>query len=250
MRQKEKKHKVNRAEQISKKNAKFKELSIGLYDIDSAIKYYWDNIIIPKVDYGDGEIVDVPLVYSSPERWKSTQKNGYIKDENGQIQTPIMVYQRTSMEKDDNMPVNKIDALNPQIFYPIKRKYSEKNRYSKFPNMLGTTNIDEYYCIVIPDYVKLTYECIIWTDFIEHLNKIIEIINYHKGSYWGNEKFKFRTDIDSFSTPIEISTGEDRIIKGTFSLVLNGYLIPDSYLKQMNNIRVYTKKINITESII
>jgi hypothetical protein len=29
----------------------------------------------------------------------------------------------------------------------------------------------EQYNIVVPDYIKLTYECLIWTKYVEQMNK-------------------------------------------------------------------------------
>ena len=75
-----------------------KELSIGLRDIDFAIKYYFDNVIKPEVvEFGNK--VKVPIVYGSPERWKNIQADGYFRDRDGKIQTPLIAYKRTGITK-------------------------------------------------------------------------------------------------------------------------------------------------------
>ena len=87
----------------------------------------------------------------------------------------------------------------------------------------------EKYAVVIPDFVKLTYTCTIWTDFIAQNNKLIEMINYASDTYWGDpERFKFNARIDSYSNTTEVIQGEDRTIKTDFGLNLQGYLVPDS----------------------
>ena len=45
----------NRIQQTTKVDPKVKDITIGIYDIDSAIDYYFNNVIKPKVnDGGDG----------------------------------------------------------------------------------------------------------------------------------------------------------------------------------------------------
>jgi len=93
---------------------------------------------------------------------------------------------------------------------------------------------------VIPDYVTLTYSCIIFTDYIEQINPIIEAINFSGDSYWGDfSRFKFRARIDSFSTVTEVTTTDGRAVKSTFNIILNGYIIPDTINKQIANADMY-----------
>ena len=33
--------------------------------------------------------LNVPVLYGSPERWKSVQKDGFYRDKNGKIQAPL-----------------------------------------------------------------------------------------------------------------------------------------------------------------
>ena len=45
-----------------------KNLSVGLMDMDSAIMYYFNEVIKPDVEVNN-EKVKVPCIYASPERW-------------------------------------------------------------------------------------------------------------------------------------------------------------------------------------
>ena len=54
--------------------------------------------------------------------------------------------------------------------------------------------------------------------------------------------YKFRAFIDSFSTATELTTGKDRLVKGTFNIRLRGYIIPDTVQKDMNSISKYNSK--------
>jgi hypothetical protein len=78
------------------------------------------------------------------------------------------------------------------------------------------------------------------------MNKIIEAINYASDSYWGDsERFKFKASIDSYSTAIEISDNSNRLIKGTFTIKLFGYIVPDTVQKDVTAIKKYNSKAQI-----
>jgi hypothetical protein len=81
---------------------------------------------------------------------------------------------------------------------------------------------------------------------MDQLNKIIEAINYASDSYWGNpERFKFKASIDSYSTTVEITDNTNRIVKGTFSLKLFGYIIPNTIQKELTAIKKYNSKAQV-----
>ena len=138
------------------------------------------------------------------------------------------MFKRDSVERRRDLG-NKIDANNPQFYYAFQERYSKRNRYDNFSVLQGRKPQIEKYAVVIPDFVKLTYTCTIWTDFIAQNNKLIEMINYASDTYWGDpERFKFNARIDSYSNTTEVIQGEDRTIKTDFGLNLQGYLVPDS----------------------
>ena len=67
------------------------------------------------------------------------------------------------------------------------------------------------------------------------MNKLIEMINYTSDSYWGDkERFQFNARIDTYNNTTEIAQGENRSVKTTFGLVLQGYLVPESLNKELS----------------
>ena len=223
----------NRGSTRTRKEDRVGDIKIGLYDIDDAIKYYFDEVIRPRVNDFD-EDVSVPVLYGSPERWVSAQRGQYYRDQKGKIMVPLIMYRRTSVGKDTSVNFSKIDANNPKLFYTFEKKYSPQNRYDNFSALQGVVPIRERYSVVVPDYVTIQYEGVIWTDYIEQMNDLIEAINYSQGSYWGDpERFKFRTSIAEFSDSTEVPTDGDRIVKTTFNMELHGYIIPDSLNKEL-----------------
>ena len=216
--------KINRGREISRIGDKIRGLSVGLLDIDSALYWYFENVIKPDIKEA-GEQIKVPIMYANPERWAAIQRGGRLRIN----KRPIIIYRRTSMSRDSTIPVDKLDPTNPKLHHTFQSHYSKVNRYDNLSVSRGLSPKKEMYSVAVPDYVVLSYDFSIWTNFTDQMNKIIEKINWSEGSYWGEPgKFKFRCAIDSFDDDSEL-TENKRSIKTNFSVTLNGYLLPDSY---------------------
>ena len=234
----------NRGNQISFRDDTTKPFTLGFIDIDEAIMYYMDNIIKPTI-IQNGVVQKVPFIYGSPERWKQIQKDGYYRDKKGKIMMPLITFKRNSIEKNRTLS-KKLDANNPNNIQIFTKKYSSKDVYSNFNLLNNKTPSEQYYAVVIPDWVNITYDFIISTYYIEQLNKIIEAINYASDSYWGNpERFKFRARIDNFATPVELVKGGERTVKSTFTLKLYGYVVPEITQKELASLKKFNKKTQI-----
>ena len=231
----------NRSEKLSWTGDTTKPFSIGLKDLDEAVFYYFENVIKPFV-YQNGERREVPIIYGSPERWKSFQKDNYYRDKNGAIMLPIIVLNRNSISKDRTV-YNKLDANSPNLYGTFQRSYNPKNFYSNFSAINNAIPAQQFYAVAVPDFVNLEYSVTVQTYYMEQLNKIIEACEYASDAYWGNpERFKFRAFIDNFTTATELTTGKDRLVKGTFNIRLRGYIIPDTVQKDMHSISKYNTK--------
>ena len=170
----------NRALQTSRKTDKIKDISVGLEDIDYAIKYYFDNVIKPSVTI-DGQFHPVHVEYASPERWKSVQADGYYRDGNGKVNVPLIIYKRTNVEKNRNLG-NKLDGNNASLFQVFETRYNVRNQYDKFNILTNRIPNKQYYISVVPDYVTVTYDVVVFTNYVEQNNKIIESIEYASDS--------------------------------------------------------------------
>lgn len=233
-----------RAYQRTVKADDVKNFSIGLKDIDETIFYYFNNVIKPSV-LQNGVVKTVPIIYGSAERWSAVQKDGFYRDKNGKIQLPLIMVKRDSVEKNRQLG-NKMDANNPNNFGVFEKKFSRKNVYDRFSTLNNRVETKEYHGVVIPDYVNLTYSCIIFTEYIEQMNKIVESINYASDAYWGDpDKFNFRAMIDSYNTTTELSQGQDRSVKTNFNIKLLGHIVPDS----INALQMGSKKFFSKSSV-
>jgi len=223
---------INRGAITRRDDDKIKDISIGIQDHDEAIAYYFNNVIKPSIIKND-ERIAVPLVYGNPERWKSVQRDGYYRDKEGKIQTPLIMFKRDSIEKRRDLG-NKMDANNPRLYQTFQVKYSQRNQYDNFSVLQGRIPQKQFHNVIIPDYVRLKYSFIIWTDYVAQNNKIVEAINYASDAYWGDpERFKFMARIDTFANSVEVAQGSNRNVKTSFGLDLQGYIVPDAMSAQL-----------------
>jgi len=231
----------NRSEKLSWKGDTSKPFTIGIQDLDEAVFFYFQNVIKPFV-YQNGERREVPVIYGSPERWKSYQRDGYYRDKKGSIMLPIIVIKRDTISKDRTV-YNKLDANGPNLYGTFQRGYNPKNFYSNWAAIKNKIPAKQFYAVAVPDFVTLEYSVLVQTYYMEQLNKIIESCEYASDAYWGDpERFKFRAFIDSFTTATELNANRDRLVKGNFTIRLRGYIIPDTVQKDMTTITKYNSK--------
>jgi len=234
----------NRALQTSFKGDTVKPFSVGLQDIDEAIFYYFGNVIQPSV-IQNGARLPVPIIYGSPEKWKSFQKDGYYRDQNGRIQAPLIMFKRNSIDKNRQI-ANKLDANNPQNFGVFTKRYTQRNAYDNFKVLNNRIPQKDYYAVVMPDYLTVTYTCIAFTYYVEQLNKIVEAMEYASDAYWGNpQRYQFKASIDSFGFQTELVENDERIVRSTFDIKINGYIIPDILQKDITALKKFSNKTKI-----
>ena len=214
---------LNRAKQIKSTKGDLKQ-SITLFDIDYAMMTYLEDTLLPPLD-DNGKVLKIPVIYGNSERWVGARRQGVYRDNKGKIQLPLMMIRRTSIAKDETMPM-----LNRHVSYSGVTKYSKDNRYDRF-TLLGSNVKPKYeiYNITMPEYVELNYECMVWTNFTEQLNSVIEQLNY-ASSYWGDkDHFKFRTSVSDYNVINEVGEGTERINRVEFTLNVKAYLLPEKF---------------------
>jgi hypothetical protein len=232
---------LNRARQIKSAADDVKQ-SISLFDIDYAMMTHLEDTILPNLD-DNGKLMKIPVIYGNSERWNGARAQGVYRDMHGKIQLPLMMIRRTSVAKNEAMSM-----LNRHVSYSTIRKYSKDNRYDRF-TLLGTSTKPKYelFNITMPDYVEVNYECMVWTNFTEQLNAVIEQLQF-AGSYWGDkEKFKFNTSVGEFNIINEVGDGTERINRVEFSLNVKAYLLPEKFDGENTTKKSFsTKKFAIT----
>jgi hypothetical protein len=215
---------LNRANQIKSEKGNIKK-SVTLFDIDYAMMSYLEDVALPVLEDGNGQALKIPVIYGNSERWKGARRDGVYRDIKGKIQLPIMMLRRTSIAKNDSMPI-----FNRHVSYRAYSKYNKNNRYDKFSILGNQKPSYEVYNVTMPDYIEVTYECMAWTSYIEHLNTVIESLSFASDEYWGDKtKFKFLTTISDYNVVNEVGEDVERINRVEFSLTVKAYLLPEKF---------------------
>jgi hypothetical protein len=238
----------NRALNTSFKDDTVKPFSVGIQDIDEAVFYYFQNVIQPSVTQ-NSQRLPVPIIYGSPEKWKSFQKDGYYRDQKGKIMAPLIMFKRTDITKNRQI-ANKLDANSPNNFGVFTKQYTQRDAYSNFKILTNRIPQKEYYAVVVPDYITVTYTCVVFTYYVEQLNKIVEAMEYASDAYWGDpQRYKFKAMIDSFGFQNELTQNDERIVRSTFDIKLNGYIIPEILQKDITALKKFSNKTKIVFEI-
>lgn len=235
----------NRALNVRRDTDKLKNFTVTIKDIDETVFSHLNKLDLSVVD--NGNTIRVPVSYASPEKWKSVRNDGFMRDNNGRVILPALVFYRVSSEIDPEMV-----TFNRYLRYSVIKKYSEKNQYTKFSMLVGKNSpVNEVYNVVMPDHMNFNYKFIVWTEYIEQMNSIIERINFETNDYWGTEKgFKFKTSVTSYDHTTEVQVDSDRLIKTEFDLLLKGYLLPDLSAPGLDNFKSTTEKTFTAKKII
>lgn len=214
------------------------QIKVTLYTVDNAIMNFLSNKILPVVTQ-NGTQISVPVLYGSPERWKSAQKDGILRDSMGKIQLPMIMVRRTSMEKSKfNSAVNKYYDRS------FHTGWNRRTPYDRFALVNGIVPSREYYnTTAAPDYYEMTYKCMVWTEYMEQMNQVIENISFESDEFWGEpNQYKFRTIIKSFEPATELPSNKDRVVRTSFDMKVHAYLLPDAQLDAGLNKGLITRK--------
>ena len=226
-------------------------ISISLLDIDTAIIKYMDDVIQPFVVQDDLK-VSVPILYANPERWKNTRKDGVLRDTRGKLQIPLIMIKRDNIAKNElNNPINKYLERD---FYSTS--WNSRNKYDRFAIQNGIKESKRYVAVMYPDFYDVEYSCMIWTEYQQQMNLLVEQISFEVENYWGeNNKYKFKTSVEEYRNSVLLPQRADRLVRSEFRMQVKAYLLPEStidkYGKPMDsNITRFTnKKLVVTERI-
>jgi hypothetical protein len=203
-----------------------KQYSITLKDIDTSVFSYIKDFIKPTVQEAN-EQVKVNVMYGNEERWVAARKRGVLRDKNGSLILPLIMLKRTSVEKSDVIPGYEQDIQRKYTEIVRNTGWSKDNQYSKFSVQIGNKPVYENLVTTVPNFVNITYEFILWTNFIEQMNPLVETFVEHNNTYWGSyHNYKFISNLDSISDASELTQDSERFIKSTFTVTTKAYLLP------------------------
>ena len=213
-------------------------VSISLMDIDSTIIKYMEDVIQPSVVQDDKK-VSVPIMYGNPERWKSVRKDGVLRDVRGKLQIPLLMISRNSMRKNNlSNPVNK---YHEKDF--TSTEWNPRNKYDRFGLLNSVETSKKYVSVLYPDFYDLSYNCIVWTEYMQQMNHLVEQISFEVENYWGErEKYKFKTSVLEYRNTIQLPEKADRLVRSEFTMIVKAYLLPE------NTVDKYGRPINVNQT--
>ena len=223
---------LNRANEVRRDNDIIKIPKITIEDVDFAIISFIRDVIKPTV-IENGQSIDVPVMYANGEKWAQVQARGFMRDRKGKIMTPIISIRRSSITERDTLKslgVNQNPAGNDFIY---QNKHTKENRYGRFAIQTGTKQINEYYAAPIPEFVDVAYEFLLWTEYTEQMNSLVEQIMPTNGFAYGTT-YKFPTFLQDVSFETTNNTGEDRIVRATIPATVKGTLLMPNEIRRSN----------------
>ena len=238
----------NRSSTIIPGNNFSDNYAITLKDVDTSILNHVKNVMKPLVKEAN-ETFKIPVYYGNEERWKSARKRGVLRDKNNALILPLIMLRRTELSRND---------LSGQSFpHDVKGKFvdvvranrwSKANQYDRFSVQQGVQPVYENIVTGMPNYTDVTYEFILWTNFIEQMNPLVESFVDQSHTYWGDgTNMKFLCNIDSISDASEMNQDGERFIKSTFSVTSKAYLLPE-YLNSVITNKVSNMQKKLTPS--
>jgi hypothetical protein len=227
---------LNRALQTRRDDDVIRSPKRTLYDIDYAIKWFIENDIRPQIT-ADQTLIDIPIIYANGEKWDNVQRLGYLRDEKGMLQSPVIMLKRNSVIERDNIKTLDVNYNPNENVLTYRSKYNERNRYNDPMPNIGNQGAarDKIYVINIPKYVTIEYDMMIWCDFTMQLNDVVEQILPFGRFSWGNGPEKFPTTIGSVNFETINTVGEDRLVRATIPLTVLGTLLSENRNSNINN---------------
>jgi hypothetical protein len=235
---------LRRSEQTRRDDDVIRTAKRTIYDIDYAMKWFIDNEIRPQIT-ADEQLISVPVIFANGEKWDNVRRLGYMRDEKGMLQSPAILLKRSSVAERDavkTLDVNRPQSDNVRVY---KTKYNERNRYSDTLYPVPTNKpLEEQkiYIVDIPKYVTVEYELLLWCDFTEQINELIDQILPYGRFAWGNDENKFTTTIGSISFETVNTVGEDRLVRATIPLTVLGTLLSEQEARRSTLRKMYSVK--------
>jgi hypothetical protein len=257
------KENIDRSNQVSTKNTTIRgnrettivpgnnfseNYAITLKDVDTAVLNHVKNIMKPSVREAN-EIFKIPVYYGNEERWKAFRKRGVLRDKNGSLLLPLIMLKRTEVAR--NILAGQAfshDVKNEYINVVRGNKWSKDNQYDRFSVQQGVEPVYENIVTTMPTYSDITYEFVLWTNFIEQMNPLIESFVDQSHTYWGDgTNIKFLCTTDSIADASEMTQDGERFIRSTFTLITKAYLLPE-YLNSVVTNKISNMRKQITPS--
>ncbi|MFY7730680.1 MAG: hypothetical protein ACOVRN_14255 [Flavobacterium sp.] len=210
----------SRAFQVRRDNDKVSYRGVRLYDVDYAVYAHIKNYLALPIAQNNTTI-EIPVGFANGEHWSQIQAHGYMRDSGGMLMAPLIMINRTGFQTRDDVP--QLDVNRSPDNVPgrtggssiiLKKAYTSANRYDRFNITNNKKPSQEFYALATPEYIEVSYDVLIWTEYQEQMNGLVEQFQFHDGFAWG-DTYKFQCNLDGVSFNIINAPGEDRLVRAT-----------------------------------
>jgi hypothetical protein len=236
--------KLQRSSQIRQDDDIFRTPRRTVYDIDYAIKWYIDNEIQPQITH-QKQLINVPVIFANGEKWDNVQRLGYIRDEKGMLQSPLIMIKRNVVTERDSMKNLDVNRTQPGSKIIYRNRYNARNRYEDrlfpIPDKVPAES-QEYYLLDIPKWITIEYDLLMWCDFTTQMNDLVDQLMPYSRFAWGNETNRFPATIGAINFETVNTVGEDRLVRATVPLSVDGTLLSGQEARKSTLQKMYSPK--------
>lgn len=233
----------NRAYEKRRDTDDLEDLSIGIEDIDKAIKYQFEERFNMEISQ-NGQNVRVPVIWNSPDDWAWARGlDGRVTTLQDRILFPLLIIERGSISRDATLDgQNTRFNLTPEAgVYLDSRNEDPKNKFDDFKRQTDRTPVKKQYVVQVPKYLEIQYNIKMFTEKIHQMNRLVERIMNFSHEYWGNpNELSFRTKVENIDPQVENTDQDSRYVRAEFSITVNGYIIPKDMIYEATTKKIHT----------
>jgi hypothetical protein len=242
---------TNRGNDVAVTSNDAPQITVTLETINGILMNYMRDTIQPMITENDMQKV-VPIEYGSGERWQTIRQDGFLREPStGKLLAPLIVVRRTAVKQGQLINPN-----NKYVYTTLATGWNVNNVYDQFAVLNRIRPAQQLRTVIVPDYMDLSYEIVMWTEYQSQMDTLIEQINVENYEFWGpRNNFKFRVSIDSFDSQNNLPATSERLVRTEFQMKVSAYLIPERYVKNFKlastNQKAFSpKKIVIREEVV
>lgn len=244
---------------------------VGIEDVDRAVMSYFKGLSMSLSVAGENR--PIPIIWAGSERWAAMRDKKPLLDKAGTLILPQISIRRTDINR--AMQMYGLPGADQPLTVKIKiadknHKYKNIKNYYQLVNQSSAgnsrrsskmkgydkdldkrDNLYDIYVVPFPKFFELSYELVVWTQYLQDLNHIVEKII---SSFYHRKMFSAPSDKGYYFTCIaedEISPGtnfedysaEERMIRYTMTFKSNGFTFGGKLSE--HHVRKYTNAPNI-----
>lgn len=149
---------------------------VQIRDVDQAVVDWFDKTVDARVQFPDGNLKKVPVIFSQGERWAAGRTA--FRDDQGVLILPVIAIRRTGISPDATMSSLGVQVDKIQISKQVNPKTNDLMNLEKLKVISNQLPYDpvvyDVWSIPFPDRVISNYEMVIQTQYIGQMNVILQ----------------------------------------------------------------------------